>query len=204
MQARAKLLVVSAHPNPKSYTRAVYAAVLAGAREAGADVQAFDLNDEQFDPVLVVNEQHRRRDLDQVEATRRYRELLAWADAVVFVYPVWWGGFPAVLKGFIDRTFVSGLTYTFKDRSPTAVFPTGLMRGKDAHFFYTLDSPWLVAWLDPGWWSTYFTVFKYCGFRSVRRHYLWRLKLTSQARREAWLAEVQRRARRLSAEVSAP
>lgn len=199
-----KLLVVCCHPNPKSYTRAVYAAVLAGLADAGADVQAFDLHDEQFDPVLVVDEQRRRRDLDKVEATRRYRDLIAWCDGLAFVYPVWWGGFPALLKGFIDRTFVSGLTYTFHDRPKTAVFPTGLMRGKDAHFFYTLDSPALVAWLDPGWWSNFFTVFKYCGFRRVQRHYLARLKLTSQPQREAWLAEVQRRARALAARLGSP
>ena len=85
-----------------------------------------------------------------------------------------------MLKGWLDRVFVSGLTYSFKDRPRTAVFPEGLMRGRDAHFFYTLDSPRLVAFLDPGWLSIYFTVFKYCGFRRVRCHYLARLKLKTQ------------------------
>ena len=121
-------------------------------------------------------------------------QLVAAAKTLVFIYPVWWGGFPAMLKGFIDRVFVSGLTYSFQHRPKDAVFPEGLMRGHAAHFFYTLDSPALVAWLDPGWLSNLFTVFRYCGFGPVRRHYLARLKLTTQAQREEWLAEVKERA----------
>lgn len=193
-----KALVVYCHPNPKSYTHAVLTSVQAGLAQRGAEVQTLDLYASGFDPVLVVNEEHRRRDLDKVEYTRTHREQLAWCDTLISIYPVWWGGMPAMLKGWLDRTFVSGLCYSFKDLPKTKVFPTGLMKGKRAHFFYTLDSPALVALVDPGWWSNYFTVFKYCGFSQVKRHYLARLKLTTQAQREAWLTEVQRRAAKLS------
>lgn len=194
-----KVLVVYCHPNPKSYTHAVLAAAEAGLRGGRATIERIDLHAERFDPVLLVDETRRRRDLDKVEDTRRYRELVAWCDVMLLVYPVWWGGFPAMLKGFVDRVFVSGLAYSFAGQPKDAVFPEGLMRGKEAHFFYTLDSPAIVAWLDPGWWSNYFTVFKYCGFRAVRRHYLARLKLTSTEERAAWLDEVERRARRIAA-----
>ncbi len=196
-----KILVVYCHPNPKSYTRAVLDAVLPGL--AQCDVQVLDLHAEGFDPVLLVNEEHRRRDLDKVEATRVYREQIAWCDAMFFIYPVWWGGFPAMLKGYLDRTFVSGLTYSFQGRPRTAVLPDGLMRGKQAHFFYTLDSPALVAFVDPGWLSNYFTVFRYCGFSAVRRHYLARLKLTTLAQRERWLVTVKDRAARIARRLEA-
>lgn len=190
-----KILVVYCHPNPKSYTHAVLERVMKG---LAGEVKLLDLYAEGFDPVLVVNEERRRRDLDKVEETRAHRELVAWCDAMVFVYPVWWGGFPALLKGWLDRVFVSGLTYSFEGRPKTAVLPNGLMRGKAAHFFYTLDSPWWVALVDPGWLSSYFTVFAYCGFRPIRRYYLARLKLTTQAQREAWLDRVEQHARAIS------
>lgn len=191
-----KILVVYCHSNPKSFTHAVLEAVLAGLG-SGSEVKVVDLYAEGFDPVLRVDETHRRRDLDKVEATRAHREQIAWCDAMVFVYPVWWGGFPAMLKGYVDRTFVSGLTYSFQGLAKTAVFPTGLARGKSAHFFYTLDSPWWVALLDPGWFSNLFTVFRYCGFAPVRRHYLARLKLTTDAQRAAWLEKVKAIAARI-------
>ena len=193
------VLVVHCHPNPKSFTRAVLASVEAGLGAGRASVELVDLHAEGFDPVLIVDEARRRRDLDKVEATRRYRDLVAWCDVLVMVYPVWWGGFPAMLKGFVDRVFVSGLTYSFQDRPKDAVLPHGLMRDKEAHCFYTLDSPAVVAWLDPGWLSSYFTVFKYCGFRTVRRHYLARVKLTTPEERADWLREAERRAQRIAA-----
>lgn len=193
----ARVLVVVCHPNPASYTHAVLGSVRQGLGDAGCEVQVLDLYAEGFDPVLIVDETHRRRDLGEVEETRPHREQIAWCEVMVFVYPVWWGGFPAMLKGYLDRTFVSGLTYTFEGRPRTAVLPRGLMGGKDAHFFYTLDSPGLVAWLDPGWLSMYLTIFRYCGFRRIRRHYLARSKLATPERRAGWLEEVRRRARRL-------
>lgn len=198
----ARVLVVYCHPNPASYTHAVLDEVVAGLGATEADVRVLDLHAEGFDPVLVVNETHRRRDLDKVEATRAHRELVAWCDAMVLVYPVWWGGFPAVLKGWIDRVFVSGLTYSFQDRPKHAVLPAGLMRGKEAHFFYTLDSPWLVALVDPGWLSIYFTTFWYCGFGPIRRYYLSRLKLTTEEERKRWLGRVRAYALRIGTRLA--
>jgi NAD(P)H dehydrogenase (quinone) len=134
-----------------------------------------------------------------VEATRAYRELLLGCERIFLVYPVWWGGLPAVLKGFVDRTFVSGQMYSFEGRPPAAIFPRGLMRDHELHAFYTLDTPWLLPWLDPGWWSLYFSVFQYCGFRKIRRYVLPRLKAKTAEQREAWLAEVRRHGVRLGA-----
>lgn len=197
-----RILVVYCHPNPASFTRAVHESVLAGLARSDCDVQVLDLYDEHFEPALVVDAQRRRRDLDKVEATRPHREQIAWCDAMVFIYPVWWGGFPAMLKGYIDRTFVSGLTYSFQARPRDAVLPDGLMRGKEAHFFYTLDSPAPFALVDPGWLSNYFTVFRYCGFRAIRRYYLPRLKLTTPEQRARWLERVQAHAAALGARLA--
>jgi NAD(P)H dehydrogenase (quinone) len=199
---RHTVLVVYCHSNPHSYTRAVLDAVLAGLATQPCDVELVDLYADGFDPVLIVDAAHRRRDLDKVEATARYRAQLAACAAVVFVYPLWWGGFPAMLKGYLDRTFVSGLTYSFAGRGPRAVFPAGLMRGKPAYFFYTLDSPRIVAWLDPGWFGAYVSVFRYCGFGPVRRYYLARLKLTSPATRARWLTKVRDRAAALGGRLA--
>lgn len=196
-----KILLVYCHPNPASFSHAVLESVRAGLAETDCEIELLDLYAEGFDPVLVVDAERRRRDLDKVEYTRRHREQIARCDAMVFVYPVWWGGFPAMLKGYLDRTFVSGLTYSFAGRPKTATLPNGLMRGKEAHFFYTLDSPALVALLDPGWFSNYSSVFRYCGFGPVRRYYLARLKLTTRAERERWLARVRVQAASIGARL---
>ena len=106
-----RVLVLYAHPNPESFGAALHATVVEAVTAAGHEVDDCDLYAEGFDPVLVVNEERRRRDLDKVEETRAHRELVAWCDAMVFVYPVWWGGFPALLKGWLDRVWVPFVTF---------------------------------------------------------------------------------------------
>jgi NAD(P)H dehydrogenase (quinone) len=190
-----RVLVVLCHPNPKSYTHAVCHAVCRGL--SACQVERVDLYAEKFEPALWFDDAHRRRDLDKVEETRRYRELLAWCDAMVFVYPVWWGSFPAMLKGFIDRVFVSGLTYTYEGRKDAAL-AKGLMKAKGAHFFYTLDAPALVARFDPSWLAIVAAIFWYCGFGTITRSYLPLLKRTTPAQRAEWLVTVERRARTIA------
>jgi NAD(P)H dehydrogenase (quinone) len=141
--------------------------------------------------------------MDKVEATRRYREQLERADALLLVFPWWWGGMPAMLKGYLDRTFVSGLAYSFAGRPKQAVFPSGLMKEKEVHCFYTLDSPWWVAFFDPAWYGLYLSVFWYCGFSRTQRHYLAQLKRRTDAERAAWLTNVRDRARRLTKRLRA-
>jgi NAD(P)H dehydrogenase (quinone) len=68
---RPTVLVVYCHSNPHSYTRAVLDAVLAGLATQPCDVELVDLYADGFDPVLIVDAAHRRRDLDKVEATAR-------------------------------------------------------------------------------------------------------------------------------------
>jgi NAD(P)H dehydrogenase (quinone) len=137
--ADARVLVVYCHPNPKSFTHAVLESVCAGLTAGGCAYEVIDLHAERFDPVLIVDETRRRRDLGTVEETRRHRELVAAAKTLVFVYPVWWGGFPAMLKGFIDRVFVSGLTYSFQHRP------------KDAH---ENGPAWRSTAFAGGWWCS--------------------------------------------------
>ena len=78
---RPTVLVVYCHSNPHSYTRAVCDAVLAGLATQPCDVELVDLYADGFDPVLIVDAAHRRRDLDKVEATARYRAQLARLEA---------------------------------------------------------------------------------------------------------------------------
>ena len=52
---------------------------------------------------------HKRRDLSTVPDIEKYRNLITWADHIIFIYPIWWGGMPAILKGFIDRVFTVAL-----------------------------------------------------------------------------------------------
>ena len=56
-------------------------------------------------------------DLAKVAEMEKYRDLVTWADHLIFIFPIWWSGMPAILKGFIDRVFVADFAYSYKSRS---------------------------------------------------------------------------------------
>ena len=87
-----KVLIINGHPNPNSYNHALAQAYATGAREAGAEVQELVISDLDFQPSLSYGYQQRiELEPDLVKA----QELILWADHLVWVHPVWWGGLPA-------------------------------------------------------------------------------------------------------------
>ncbi|MCC4588910.1 NAD(P)H-dependent oxidoreductase [Xanthomonas sp. NCPPB 1067] len=107
-------LIVIAHPEPSSHTHAVAAQVVAGltAHDAGHTFDVADLAQEGFDPRFTLGDvalfQQRAPAPADVAAEHARLER---ADALVLVYPVYWWGFPALLKGWIDRVFTLGWAF---------------------------------------------------------------------------------------------
>lgn len=132
-------LIIYAHPNHDSLN----AAVLKTVEENLSDnhtVKTLDLYKENFNPVLRFDEEHPRRDLDKDPEMKVYRDLVTWADQLIFIFPIWWGGMPAILKGFIDRVFVSGFAYSYQGNTSVAH-----LKGKVAWIITTHDTPKLIA-----------------------------------------------------------
>jgi putative NADPH-quinone reductase len=105
--------VVFAHPVAESYCAALRDAAVAALRRGQHEVRVVDLYAEGFDPVLSRQE---RLDSHTARANERnvrdHIELIRWAEALVFVYPTWWYGLPAILKGWLDRVWIPGVTFT--------------------------------------------------------------------------------------------
>ncbi|RHX84339.1 NAD(P)H-dependent oxidoreductase [Leptospira stimsonii] len=187
-----KFLLIYCHSNPKSFTKVVFDAILDTLVSLKASVQVVDLYGEKFDPVLMVDDAHRRRDLCSDPSTKKYRDMISEANHIVFIYPVWWHGFPAMLKGFIDRVITSDFVYSFKNRSKGSILPEGLMRNKKISCFYSLDAPYPIAMIDPGWLAIKYGLFRYCGFRHVKRYFRHNLKHLSENERAEWIQECRR------------
>lgn len=108
-----KILIIFTYPNPQGFTGAILKQVQTNLSEAHS-VKTLDLYAEQFDPILRFDENQKRRDLAKVPEMEKYRDLVTWADHLIFIFPIWWSGMPAMLKGFIDRVFVAGFAYSYK------------------------------------------------------------------------------------------
>lgn len=107
-----RVWVVSCHPLPDSFTAEVRVRVLTGLALAGHEVRHTDLYADDFDPAMPAVERERHLAAPETKpAVAAYVEHLRWCDTLVFVYPTWWTGQPAMLKGFIDRTFIHGVAW---------------------------------------------------------------------------------------------
>jgi NAD(P)H dehydrogenase (quinone) len=117
-----RVLLIYCHPNPESFTAAVRVAAERGLAAAGHDVRVADLYGENFDPVMRREERavyHTAGENERPVAAEIAR--IKWAEALVFVYPTWWYGQPAMLKGWLDRVWVPHVTFTM----PTETKPIG-------------------------------------------------------------------------------
>jgi len=106
-----KVYVVYCHPSDTSFTAAVRDRALAGLRSAH-EVRVSDLYADNFRPELSAWE--RTNHLSPPDAKPEiasYADNLRWCETVVFIYPTWWAGQPAMLKGWIDRVWVAGVAY---------------------------------------------------------------------------------------------
>ena len=109
-----RCLVVHAHPDPDSYSTALRTRAVAGLTAGGHEVEVIDLYGIGYDPCLTEAEHVDYFTIgadhpDPVVAA--HIEQLLRAEALVFVYPTWWSGLPAILKGWLDRTFLPGVSF---------------------------------------------------------------------------------------------
>ncbi|MDJ0627256.1 MAG: NAD(P)H-dependent oxidoreductase [Rhodobacter sp.] len=119
-----RALVVYCHPRPESFTAAVRDVVLDRLAGAGAETRLIDLYGCDFDPRLSAAEHRDYEDLSKNQApVADHVADLAWCDTLIFVYPTWWYGLPAMLKGWLDRVLVPGCAFLMPDEQHTDIRP---------------------------------------------------------------------------------
>jgi NAD(P)H dehydrogenase (quinone) len=144
------ILYIFAHPEPKSFNSAMKEAALRTLNELGHEVKLSDLFAMRFKPVLDRNDflQPKRTDvfnpfLEQMNASKNgtfsrdimdEMEKVRWADMLIFQFPIYFTGFPAMMKGWIDRIFAAGFAFNPATQS---AYGTGLLKGKKAMLVMT-------------------------------------------------------------------
>jgi NAD(P)H dehydrogenase (quinone) len=105
--------VIHAHPVETSYNRALFNTVVDALTAKGHEVDALNLYEEGFDAVLSREERLNYHDVpgNLTPLVKPYVDRLMAAEALVFVHPVWNYGYPAILKGYFDRTFLPGVSF---------------------------------------------------------------------------------------------
>jgi len=119
-----RALVIYCHPNPESFTAAVKDRILEKLSGNAAETRVVDLYGEGFQPVLSPEEHatylEPRPEDDPVGA---HIENIQWCDTLIFVYPTWWYGLPAVLKGWLDRVLLPDIAFLMPDETHKSIRP---------------------------------------------------------------------------------
>ncbi|MGK7875290.1 MAG: NAD(P)H-dependent oxidoreductase [Xenococcaceae cyanobacterium] len=147
-----KVLIVYWHPEPQSFNHAMFSRASKTFTDAGAEVRTSDLHQMNFDPVSSRKNFHTVKDpdflklqLEEMHATEMNgfadeidaeMRKLEWCELMIWQFPLWWFGLPAVFKGWVDRVFAMGRIY-----GGGKIYETGLFRGKSALLSLTTGGP---------------------------------------------------------------
>lgn len=199
------LLLVAAHPDPDSFTLALARRMAAAATAAGATVTFHDLYRTAFDPRLTVAEARGQPSDDPL--VKAHIHDLVTADALIVLHPNWWGGPPALLKGWIDRVFAPGAAYDFEKKIDEGGLPIPLLRTRAAlivNTSNTAEAREATVFGDPleRMWRD--CLLGFCGVQIIDRWVLRIIATSTPEQRAAWLSDAECRVMALLQALTRP
>lgn len=187
--------VILAHPNPDSFAHELARRAVAGLTNAGHDVELVDLYAIGFRAAMSPEERAAYHGDEPVldPQVQSQIDLVRSAEALVFVYPTWWSGLPAMLKGWLERVMVPGVGFRFDERS--GKIRPGLTNIRHLVGISTYGSPrWYVRAINDNGRRTLMRALRIsCGFRASRRWFgFYAIDSESHAKRTEFAARVER------------
>lgn len=181
-----RIAVIVGHPRTETYCEALAEAYATGARASGHEVEMLHTGRMTFDPILrgaYVATQPLEPDLAEA-----HRAIMS-ADHLVIVFPLWLGGMPAILKGFLERILQPDLIEGHR-----AGKFVRLLEGKSARVIMTMGMPGLVY----RWWygahalqALKRNILEFMGVSPVKSTLFGMIEAVSAEKRQDWLSEVE-------------
>lgn len=206
-----KVLIVFAHPEPKSYGSTLLRAAESTFRERGDEVVVSDLYAMGFNPIASPDDFLERRFPHQLHYDREQKfaaehnafapdiqkeiEKLLWCDVLILQFPLWWFSVPAMMKGWLDRVFVNGIAYGKGRR-----FDTGGLKGRKAMLALTTacypemaEPDGLLADIHISLWPLQAGTLAYVGMQVLPPFIAWSVQYSDEAQRLVYVSEYARR-----------
>ena len=177
------ILVVFAHPSPKSFNRSLLETVREEAGAKGHECRVRDLYALGFRPALTDEDMEAFNHNNVPADIKAEQEAVTWADVVVFMHPIWWFGVPAIFKGWIDRVFAYGFAYGHDSRG---VKP--LLAGKKAVVVNTAGGAEVTGYDDTGYKQaiiklTDIGIYNFVGLEVILRRMFFQIPIASDEER---------------------
>jgi putative NADPH-quinone reductase len=184
-----KILLINGHPDEASFNYGLSEAYKKGVEKSGAELREIKIRELDFNPNLQFGYRKRTElEPDLLDA----QENLKWADHIVWVYPVWWGSVPAIMKGFLDRVLLPGFAFQKREDS---VWWDKFLTGKTSRLICTMDQPpWYYALIygSPSHKAMKKLTMQFVGVKSVKITSIGPIRLSKDKFREKWLKKVAR------------
>ncbi len=184
-------LIIFTHPNPNSYNKAILDIVIDGLETTDSNYKIRDLYSLAWDPVLTADDFKKLLAGEVSEEVAREQELVTWADNLIFIFPIWWTGPPAILKGWFDRVF--SLNFAYKKTENGEI--VGLLSPKKAIVITTSgeDKQSMEQNCQMDVLELIFreNIFAFCGFQETYHKNLYGVERASQSERQDMLQNVQ-------------
>jgi NAD(P)H dehydrogenase (quinone) len=163
-----KYLIVYAHPSAQSHAANTLQEFTKKLSETGHYFEVLDLYKMKFNPLLEADELYNKDDKRIDPRIKQLQDKVSAADTLVFIFPVWWNGTPAIMKGFFDRVFSAGFAFKY-----VGGIPHGLLKGKRAIIFATTGANKLLSsFFMGGRWRTVIEkdILGFCGIKAKTYH----------------------------------
>ena len=183
-----KILIINGHPKNNSFNYAIAEAYKKGAEINNVEIRQLNIAELNFKPFM----EGFNKDIEPEPDIVKAQKLILWAEHLVWVYPTWWATMPALVKSFIEQTFLSGFAFEYK-KSEKFVNWDKYLEGKSARLISTMDSPpWYYKLFvgDPGY-KTLKDIMNFCGIKPVKRTYFGSVKVSDEKQRKQWLAKAE-------------
>lgn len=184
-----KILIINGHPDRESFCFELANRYKKGAEYSGADCKIVNLIDLEFSPILKFG--YKKRTELEADLLKVQNEILE-SNHLVFVYPTWWGTYPALLKGFIDRVFLPKFAFKYRENS---LLWNKLLKGKSARLIVTMDTPkwyYSLIYKSSGHNSMKKAILEFCGIKPVKITTLSPIKSSSAIKRKKWLEQIEK------------
>jgi len=184
-----KHLIVYAHPNAGSLNNHFKQSVVNTLQRSNCEVVVRDLYELNFNPILSMGDMQGQRKGVVDTDVKVEQEYIKWADQLTFIYPIWWTGMPAIMKGYIDRVMSYGFAYRYdngiqkgllNDKSVVIINTQG--KSKEEYKEIGMDTA-LSLTSDRG-------VYQYCGLKIKKHFFFGKAERTSKEVIEEWTKEV--------------
>ncbi|MFC0272183.1 NAD(P)H-dependent oxidoreductase [Metabacillus herbersteinensis] len=182
-------LIIYAHPSKESFNSSIKDQVIKELQRKKNEIKIRDLYQLNFNPILTEDDFTSFAQNKVPKDVQAEQSAISWANHLVFIYPTWWIGMPAILKGYFDRVFTNGFAFRHSKDGPQ-----GLLNGKKVIIIQTTGQPeqylkpnQLISAMET---SVDVGILDYCGLEILTHKFLYSVPYVDKETREKMLKEV--------------